>query len=85
MVLENLKIRVKNPEESKIAQEWAFKQGYKWDNGPKLQQFDKKYLVFYTHFVILGFKYVSSFRNSLGKEIFISDIINQNSNEEIWF
>jgi len=84
MVLKSLKIKVNNPEESKIAQEWAFKQGYKWADGTGLQGLNKLYLYFYSDsFIRYGAKDFH-FLDHGNKEIFIYNLIDQFSNE-IWY
>ncbi len=83
MDLRNTKIWINSEEESRIVQEYAFKQNIKWYNGYTIRlPSDLVCLFFYTNTIEWGSE-KTYFKNHPHKEIFLSDIL-QPQIHELW-
>lgn len=86
MVLTYSKIKVRNSKEAILFQKWAFKKGFKWPtSGKNLSYLDQHYFYLEDSYYICRGSSEKYFNDNDFKEIFIEDILKEQTLEEIWF
>jgi len=83
MDLRNTKIKINSEEESRLVQEYAFKQGFSWSGDKIIKHINNPYLYFSKYYMMSYGDTEIVFNDEPSKEIFISSII-QPKIYEVW-